>query len=257
MADSLAGVVLAAGAGQRLRPLTLLRPKPLCPMGDSTLLDRALRSVGAAVGAGAHGLAGGIAVNVHAGRADMEAHLAVVPDVHVSVEEPRALGTAGALAHLRPWLDGRSALVVNADTVHDEDLTSFVAGWDGERVRVLMTGTSPFGPRSGVVASIAPWGCIAAMADGPAGLWEALWRSEGAAGRLDAVAARGGSIDCGTPRGYLRGNLWLSGGASVIGRDAVVEGTVERCVVWPGASVVAGEHLVDAVRADGLTVLVR
>jgi hypothetical protein len=36
-----------------------------------------------------------------------------------------------------------------------------------------------------------------------------------------------------------------------------VEGTVERCVVWPGASVVAGEHLVDAVRADGLTVLVR
>jgi len=250
-------VVLAAGAGQRLRPLTLLRPKPLCPMGDSTLLDRALRSVGAAVGAGAHGLAGGIAVNVHAGRADMEAHLAPVPDVHVSVEEPVALGTAGALAHLRPWLDGRSALVVNADTVHDEDLAAFVAGWDGERVRVLMTGTPPFGPRSGVVASIAPWAAIAAMADGPAGLWEVLWRPEGAAGRLDAVAATGAVIDCGTPRDYLRGNLWLSGGASVIGRGAVVAGTVERCVVWPGALVAAAEHLVDAVRAGGLTVLVR
>ena len=52
MADSLtgdvAGLALAAGAGLRLRPLTLLRPKPLCPVGDRTLLDWALESLAAA-----------------------------------------------------------------------------------------------------------------------------------------------------------------------------------------------------------------
>jgi MurNAc alpha-1-phosphate uridylyltransferase len=252
MADSLAGVVLAAGAGVRLRPLTLLRPKPLCPMGDSTLLDRALGAVVDAVGAGRDR----VAVNVHAGRTAMEAHLAGAA-VHVSVEEPRALGTAGALVQLRDWLGGRAALVVNADTVHAEDLAAFTAGWDGDRVRVLMTGGPTFGPGSGIVASIAPWPAVAALGPGPAGLWEVLWRDEAEAGRLDAVEAAGTVIDCGRPRDYLRANLWLSGGRSVIGAGAVVEGTVERSVVWPGARVAAGEHLVDAVRADGLTVLVR
>ena len=67
-----------------------------------------------------------------------------------------ALGTAGAVAGLAGWLDGRAALVVNADTVHDEDLHSFVDEWDGGRVRVLKVGESSFGPRSGVVASIVP-----------------------------------------------------------------------------------------------------
>jgi hypothetical protein len=52
--------------------------------------------------------------------------------------------------------------------------------------------------------------------------------------------------------------LQRSGGESVVGIDAVVEGTIERCVVWPGAVVRPHEHLVDAIRADDhTTVLVR
>ena len=47
MPDSLAAVVLAAGAGTRLRPLTRLRPKALCPVGDRPLVDHALDRVGA------------------------------------------------------------------------------------------------------------------------------------------------------------------------------------------------------------------
>ncbi|WP_432421588.1 nucleotidyltransferase family protein [Nocardia brasiliensis] len=38
----LCAVVLAAGRGKRLRPLTHLVPKPLCPVGNTTLLDRVL-----------------------------------------------------------------------------------------------------------------------------------------------------------------------------------------------------------------------
>jgi NDP-sugar pyrophosphorylase family protein len=63
MADSLAGVVLAAGAGTRLRPLTDLRPKALCPVGDRPLVDWAIEAVGDAVER--------VAVNVHHGRDQM------------------------------------------------------------------------------------------------------------------------------------------------------------------------------------------
>ena len=89
-------LVLAAGEGRRLRPLTCLRPKPLCPVGGRTLLDLAVERARTATAA--------VAVNVHHGREAIEAHLATGPGgagVHVSVEEPEALGTAGAVAQLR------------------------------------------------------------------------------------------------------------------------------------------------------------
>jgi NDP-sugar pyrophosphorylase family protein len=253
----LAGVVLSAGEGRRLRPLTDLRPKPLCPMGATTLLDRAVAQVGAVTGTA-------VAVNVHHGRDAMLEHLAGRSDVHVSEEQPEALGTAGALAAMVDLLDGRGALVVNADTVHAEDLRAFVAGWDGRRVRVLATpppgagDDEPFGPRSGIVASIAPWDRVRQLEAVPSGLWEVLWRPELEAGSLDVVRATGTVIDCGTPEDYLRANLWLSEGRPVIGQGAVVRGTLERSVVWPGAVVGPDEHLVDAIRADAHhTVLIR
>src|SRR3546814_13342689 len=93
MDGGLAGVVLAAGAGTRLRPLTLLRPKVLCPVGNVPLIDLALARLGSV---------GSVAVNVHHGRAMLDAHLD--PGVHRSYEES-LLGTAGALGQLRGWLD--------------------------------------------------------------------------------------------------------------------------------------------------------
>src|ERR671916_1379534 len=120
MADSLAAVVLAAGAGTRLAPLTSVRPKALCPVGDRPLVDSALDRVEAVVGAGPDR----VAVNAHAHHAQLETHVA--GRASVSVEEPVALGTAGAVAHLRPWLDGRPALVVNADAWAPGDLGPLV-----------------------------------------------------------------------------------------------------------------------------------
>jgi NDP-sugar pyrophosphorylase family protein len=188
----------------------------------------------------------------------MEEHLARHrPGVHVSIEEPEALGTAGALARLRSWLDGRAALVANADTWHREELARFVAGWDGGRVRILTTGPVPFGAGSGVVASILPWAFVERLEERPTGLWETVWRDEVAAGRMDAVAAVGPVVDCGTPADYLRANLVVSDGRSVVGAGAVVEGRIERTVVWPGSRVGPGEYLRDAVRADGFTLLIR
>lgn len=247
MADSLAGIALAAGEGRRLRPLTTLRPKPLCPVGNRPLLDWALDALRPAVDR--------VAVNVHHGRGAMLDHLrAHDPDVHVSVEEAEALGTAGGVAQLADWLDGGAALVVNADTWHRVDLAEFAAGWDGERVRICTPTPGPFGPRSAVVASILPPWAVARCAPEPSGLWEVLWSAEVDAGRIDTSHTTATVIDCGTPSDYLRANLTASGGTSVIGEGALVLGTVDRCVVWPGEVVAAGEHLVESIRAGGLTV---
>lgn len=258
MADSLAGVVLAAGAGRRLLPLTSLRPKPLCPLGDRALVDHALAAVGKVVG--------GLAINVHHGLSQMEEHLGRWSEEHgraleVSVERRAALGTAGAIGRLRGWLDGRDVLVANADTWHAADLGELVEGWDAERVRVLTAGIGDFGAGSLVVASLVPGALAASLPEEPCGLWEALWRRELAEGRLEAVHTDAPAVDCGTPGRYLAANLcWsrrLGDGGSVVGEGARVEGTVDRCVVWPGAEVERSEHLHDAIRADRLTVLVR
>ncbi len=269
-----AAVVLAAGAGSRLRPLTAARPKALCPVGGVPLVDQALERARAVTPA--------VAVNVHAGREQMVARLEREPDVHVSIEAEGALGTAGALGALRPWIDGRPALVQNADAWCDADLTGFVDTWDGRSVRLLLAGDAGFHPRAKVVASLLPWSVVRLLDAVPTGLYETCWRGAHERGELEAVAHRGTFVDCGTVADYLRANLGevarrteagpaehrsiidpdavVTGRAvqSVVGAGAAVLGCVTRSVVWDGCEVAPGEHLVDAVRFDGgRTVLVR
>lgn len=247
--------MLAAGSGRRLRPLTELRPKALCPVGNVALVDLALARVAGVVPAGA------VAVNAHHLRHQLGAHLA--GRVHLSVEEPQALGTAGAVANLRGWLDGRAVLVVNADAWHTADLAPLVAGWDGARVRVLVVadpeppdlGPTSLGPTSRVLGSLLPWSEVVSLPMEPSGLYEASWRPHQVDGTLDVAASHVRFVDCGTPGDYLAANLASSGGESVVGDGAVVEGTLVRSVVWPGGVVRRGEVLVDAIRVgESLTV---
>lgn len=252
MADSLAALVLAAGSGTRLRPLTSVRPKALCSVDNVALVDLALGRLAPVVGSAA----ASVAVNARHHLDQMEAHLG--GRVHLSVEDgAEELGTAGAVAHLRPWLDGRPVVVVNADAWHRISLEPLVEGWGGERVRVL-TVAQPgvrFGPRSPVVASLLPWPEVSGLAHEPSGLWEASWRRRLDDGTLDVVTASGRMIDCGTPADYLAANLAASGGVSVVGAGAVVEGELVRSVVWPEGVVRRGEVLVDAIRVgESLTV---
>ena len=241
-------MVLAAGAGTRLRPLTEHRPKALCPVGDRPLVDHAMDRVSPHVAE--------MAVNVHAHTEQMRRHLD--GRVHLSIEAPHALGTAGGVGNLQPWIDGRDVLVVNADAWSRDDLQGLVTGWDRERIRLLVVedpARGDFGAWRYAGACLLPWRVVAALPQTPAGLYEVAWRAEETAGRLDLCPSAEVFIDCGTPADYLAANLDWSGGNSVIGDGAVVEGTVERCVVWPGARVGAGEQLVDAIRiGDNVTV---
>lgn len=254
MADSLTGVVLAAGEGRRLAPLTRLRPKPLCPVGGRPLIDHAIERLGRRVP--------DLAVNLHHGLAALDAHLPTT--VHRSYESPVALGTAGALGALRGWIDGRSVLLTNADAwlPPDLDLGGFVDGWDRERVRLLCVddeARGDFGSLRYCGVALLPWATIVPLAAEPSGLYEVSWRHEAAAGRLDLVTFDGTFVDCGTPADYLAANLLASGGTSVIDPGARVgEGAlVIRSVVWDHSEVAPGELLVDAVRAGPVTVLVR
>ena len=255
-------MLLAAGAGTRLAPLTRLLPKPLCPVGNTALVDLARQRVGP--------VAEAVAVNLHHGAADVRAHLESSPlpgSVHLSEERPEALGTAGALGALRGWLDGRDALVVNADAWAPGDLMAFVDEWDRERPRVLVHETDRFGPTVGIVASLLPWAELARLEPTPSGLYEVVWRRSSEVGRLDVVRHDGPFVDCGTPAEYLTANLQaasLAGGLvvdrsatvsgemvgpCVVGAGARVLGRIESSVVWPGMQIDADQTVRRAVVA--------
>jgi CTP:molybdopterin cytidylyltransferase MocA len=245
-----AGIVLAAGAGTRLRPLTYHRPKPLCPIAGVPLLELALGRLRAVTSE--------VAVNVHHGRGAMEAHLDG-QGVFVSVEEKQALGTAGALAHLRPWIAGRPALVVNGDTWCSIALAPLLDGWRGDRPRLLVVGRWPT-PRPRLAGALLPWDDVADLEPVPSGLWEVAWRADLDEGRLDVVAAAGPIVDCGTPAAYLAANLAATGGAGFVDPRASVGAGADlvESVVWDDGDVGAGEGLRRAIRyAGGRTVIVR
>jgi hypothetical protein len=242
----LAGIVLAAGAGTRLRPLTAQLPKALCPVLDRPLVDWALDRLAAVVGSGPEVLA----VNAHHHAELVERHCG--DRATVSVEQPEALGTAGGVAALLDWLDGRDVLLTNADAYLPGPLT-LADGWSGERCRLLCAPVaarpdfvSPAGQGLRYVgACLLPWDAVRHLKPEPSGLYEVLWRDAD----LEFATVAGTAIDCGTPADYLAANLHASGGTSVVSPGATVLGTVTESVVWDGAYVAPGETLLRSIRA--------
>ena len=242
-AADVVGVVLAAGRGSRMRPITDRTPKPLLTVNNDRLLDLAIariRPLTARIAVNAHHLADQIAAA--AGRVD--------PDIHLSVEH-ELLGTAGALRHLRSFIDGRPVLVTNADLWLSDPIPGFLDGWDGRRARLLVQDTgspSDFGTLRYMGVSTVPAEVAARLDYSPSGLYSAVWRDAFASGELEFVALSGRSFDCGTPAEFLTANLSAGDGASVIAPDARVLGRVEQSVVLTGARVGPDEHLVCAIR---------
>ncbi|HEU0238357.1 MAG TPA: sugar phosphate nucleotidyltransferase [Micromonosporaceae bacterium] len=264
--SSLCAVVLAAGDGVRLRPLTADTPKALCPVGNVPLIDRALATV-AALGYTGHQT---VAVNAWSHASQIVAH--VGGRSHVSVEHgPHPLGSAGGLGALRPWIAGRDVLVANADAyLYGGDIAALLDGWDGRQVRLLGVPagdrTPEFGAYRFAGVSVLPGYLVDALAAEPADLVRAVWRPAEAVGALTVVDYRGTYLDSGTPRDYLAANLDAASHApggcivdpdanvtgsvknSVVGAGATVAGSIERTVVWPGSMVGPDERLTDVIR---------
>ncbi|SDZ06081.1 MurNAc alpha-1-phosphate uridylyltransferase [Micromonospora pattaloongensis] len=265
----LCAVVLAAGEGRRLRPLTEHVPKALCPVGNVPLLDRALARV-AALGFDTPET---VAVNACYLGEQVVAH--VGRRAHLSVEPGSPLGTSGGVARLRDWIDGRGVLVGNADAYLADphaapgpDIARLLAGWGGDTVRLLglpldHDEVGAFSRHRFAGFSLLPWRYVRDLPADPAELVRTVWRPAEAAGQLEVVPFGGTFLDTGTPRDYLAANLHAAGGGSlidadarvtgaceraVVGAGAVVAGAVRDAVVWPGGRVAAGERLTMAVR---------
>jgi MurNAc alpha-1-phosphate uridylyltransferase len=110
-------MVMAAGLGTRMRPLTDDRPKPLVEVRGKALIDHAIdRLVAAGVKM--------IVVNAHY-KADMlKAHLARRKDVEIRIsdENDELLGTGGGLLRALPNFEGEPFFVHNSDSVWVEGL---------------------------------------------------------------------------------------------------------------------------------------
>jgi NDP-sugar pyrophosphorylase family protein len=268
MTPAVCAIVLAAGEGVRLRPITALMPKALCPVGNVPLLDRALARLKH------HGLSGPAKVAVNACYLANQVIEHVGGRAFLSAEPgPPALGTAGAVANLRTWIAGRGVLVSNSDAYlapngsATTDIAPLLADWDGWTVRVLCVpaGDRPaeFGASRFAGFSLLPAADAAALPPGYSDLVHAVWRPAERAGRLEVIDYDGTYLDTGTPADYLAANLHTAGPQSlvaagaevdgildhaVVGAGARIHGQVTRSVVLPGGYVAADEHLVDTIR---------
>ena len=131
-------MVMAAGLGKRMRPLTATRPKPLIEVAGKTLLDHVLDKLKAA------GVER-VVINVHYLADAVEAHLARKKDgldVAISDERGELLETGGGLIKALPLIDADPFLSVNSDNLWIDgpaDAVKLLAShWDGERMDALL-----------------------------------------------------------------------------------------------------------------------
>lgn len=131
-------MVMAAGLGKRMRPLTATRPKPLVRVGGKALIDHSLDRIEAA------GIPH-VVVNVHYLADAVEAHLTSHPrkfSVDISDERRQLLETGGGLVKAQPLLRGDPILVANSDNIWtdgpEDSILNLARHWDGDRMDALL-----------------------------------------------------------------------------------------------------------------------
>jgi MurNAc alpha-1-phosphate uridylyltransferase len=127
-------MLLAAGLGLRLRPITVTLPKPLVAVQGRTMLDRALDHLDLA------GVSHRV-VNLHWLGDMIRRHLADRTGIAFS-EEPELLETGGGVAKALPLLGSEAFYVCNADIVWRNGATPtllrLAAAWDDVRMDALL-----------------------------------------------------------------------------------------------------------------------
>jgi MurNAc alpha-1-phosphate uridylyltransferase len=225
------GMVLAAGLGTRMRPLTDNRPKALLPVAGRTLLDRAIDACAA-------GGTRRVVVNVHHFADQMRAHLAAraEPAITISDETDALLETGGGVVRALPLLGPDPFFAVNADSIWTgaPPCAQLAAAWrdDADALLLLVRRTDAIaytrpgdfdlGPngaprrRAGETAEFVYTGAQIlhprVMEDAPAGPFSMnlIWDRLLAAGRLRVVVHLGGWVDVGTPAGLAAAEAALA-----------------------------------------------
>ena len=216
-------MVLAAGLGKRMRPITDTMPKPLVRIAGKTLLDWGLDSLQAA------GVTKAV-VNVHYLPDQIVAHVAGRrgPKIVISDERDALLNSAGGIVKALPLLGSEPFYIINADTFWIDSgqpsLERLALAWDSAKMDILLMLTdldSATGHCVGTDFLMAPDGGLRRSKGDPAGLIyagaaivnPAIFESAPAgahslnayfdkaitAGRLFGMQMRGSWITVGTP----------------------------------------------------------
>lgn len=277
-------LILAAGLGTRLRPLTNDVPKPLVPVVDASILDlqaQKARTIGnIRLHANAHYLADQV---VAAGK--------TLGFEKVWVELPEILGTAGPLKRIYNEGYRGGLLIMNGDAYCNFDLKAFVENAqmlasqpngpqvallavDFPKVNTFRVGADGrlagiagrFGATEGAPATFSgvSWysdEALSRIRDGEFDIRE-FWKQEIAAGRapfVDMMQLHATWIDMGSPEGLMSA---VEARLKELGRDvneAVVEPGVElpagvkirHSVIYVGAEIAEGETIENEIRGRG------
>lgn len=232
-------MVLAAGLGTRMRPLTNDRPKALVEVGGRALIDHVLDRLADA------GVERAV-VNVHWFADRLESHLAARgrgPEIIISDERETLLETGGGLKKAAPLLGDDPVFVANIDSVwvdRGDALNQLARLWNPS----IMDAALLLARREGSIgfegdgdfflgddgkltfrgdAASAPFAYMGVhicrpdyVADGPEGAFSLsqFWRRSAAAGRLYGVVMDGDWMHVGDPQARDEAEAKLAGGAA-------------------------------------------
>jgi MurNAc alpha-1-phosphate uridylyltransferase len=130
-------MIMAAGLGSRMRPLTDTRPKPLIEVGGRALIDHSLDRLAAA------GVRR-VVVNVHYKAQMLRDHLAGRRDAEIvfSDESDRLLDTGGGAVKALPLFEGQPLFILNSDSIWIEQgvpaLARMQSLWDAAAMDALL-----------------------------------------------------------------------------------------------------------------------
>ncbi len=283
-------ILLAAGYGTRLAPLSWVRAKAALPVGGEAIIRRQIRWLAAA------GVRR-VVVNLHHLPATITRLVGHGDDLGVEVRyswEPQVLGSGGGPRRAFDLVDAENAFIVNGDTLTDLDLSALTAdharhgalvtmastpdrrpGYnalavaaDGRFAGVTRAGSPPALEHAGhrqvhfIGVQIAERRAFAAASpDGPSETLKTLYPQliAGNPASVRVWPSRVAFHDIGTPADYLATVVALTAAEHAAldrGADARVHPSadVTGSVLWDGVSVGADAVVRDSVLADGVVV---
>ena len=199
-------MIMAAGKGTRMMPLTADRPKPLIEVGGVALLDHVLDHLRDA------GI-GRIVVNVHYLAEQIEQHLAASGadlDVRISDERDVLRDTGGGLVHALNLISDDPFICVNADNwwtnAGENAISQLMAHWDDDRMDVLMDADGRLSRRQGDAPATYVWTGIQMLSkrlivDAPSDVFSTniFWDRAITQGRCIGIVHDGHWFDVGYP----------------------------------------------------------
>ena len=276
-------LILTAGLGTRLRPLTYVRAKAAVPVNGEPLAQRVSRWLAA------HGIVEQI-FNLHHHPATVAAVLGDGAALGVRIRyswEPVVLGSAGGPRHALPLLadgDSRYFFIVNGDTLTDVDLDAMLHSHTRTGALVTLALVSNPAPAKYGGVTVTPDGFVsgftragnadesyhfvgvqvaearafAALADGVPyesvmALYPELIRQSPRA--VGAFVTQASFRDIGTPADYLETSLELARDEGDVMRSPsariALSAVLVRSAVWDDVTVASGARLTDCIVADG------